>query len=290
MGITRGQFEHAIAVLIGVPPSKFSLPVRPFDSSMPEIPVGLPSDLLERRPDIAASERQVAAANAGIGVARAAFFPTLTLSGSAGFESTNLTHLFDWPSRFWSIGPSLAQVLFDGGLRKAATDQAWATYDQAVANYRQSVLTAFQSVEDDLTNLRILSKEVGQQHRATAAAQHTVQLTVVRYQNGLDSYVNVITAQNSFLTNRLAELQVQLRQLTASIALINNLGGGWSTSQRGATEALAQKRPGPGNQAQIPAENAGPGIPNPAPLPDLSKRPEDLLKQNEQDMATPSAH
>ncbi len=290
LGIARGQFEHAIAVLIGVPPAKFSIPVRPFNASLPQIPVEMPSDLLERRPDVAAAERQVAAANAGIGVARAAFFPTLTLSGSAGFESTNLSQLFDWPNRFWSIGPSLAQILFDGGLRQAATAQAWAAYDQAVANYRQSVLAAFQSVEDDLTNLRILSKEVGQQHKATAAAQHSVQLSVVRYQNGLDSYVNVITAQNTFLTNRLAELQVQLRQLTASIALINNLGGGWSTSQRAATESLAQKRPDQGNQAQPPPENAGPGVPNPAPLPDRSKRPEDLLKQNEQDMAPPNPH
>jgi NodT family efflux transporter outer membrane factor (OMF) lipoprotein len=290
LGIARGQFEHAIAVLIGVPPAKFSLAVRPFNAALPLIPVGVPSDLLERRPDVAGAERQVAAANAGIGVARAAFFPTLTLSGSAGFESTNLSQLFDWPNRFWSIGPSLAQVLFDGGLRKAATAQAWAAYDQAVANYRQSVLTAFQSVEDDLTSLRILSREVGQQHKAAAAAQHTVQLSVVRYQNGLDSYVNVITAQNSFLTNRLAELQVQLRQLTASVALINNLGGGWSTAQRGATESLSQKRPDQGNEAQSPPENAGPGVPNPAPLPDRSKRPEDLLKQNEQDMAPPNPH
>jgi hypothetical protein len=131
---------------------------------------------------------------------------------------------------------------------------------------------------------------VGQQHKAAAAAQHTVQLSVVRYQNGLDSYVNVITAQNSFLTNRLAELQVQLRQLTASVALINNLGGGWSTAQRGATESLSQKRPDQGNEAQSPPENAGPGVPNPAPLPDRSKRPEDLLKQNEQDMAPPNPH
>jgi NodT family efflux transporter outer membrane factor (OMF) lipoprotein len=289
LGIARGQFEHAIAVLIGVPPSRFSLPVAGFSSALPTIPVGLPSDLLERRPDVAAAERQVAAANAQIGVARAAFFPTLTLSGSVGFESTNLSQLFDWPNRFWSIGPALSQILFDGGLRQAATAQAWAAYDQSVANYRQAVLTACQSVEDDLTSLRILSKEVGQQHKATAAAQHTVQLSVVRYQNGLDSYVNVITAQNAFLTNRLTELQVQLRQLTASVSLVNNLGGGWSIGQLKATEDQAMKRPAGGAVAEVPPANAS-SAPNPPPLPDVGKRPEDLLKQNEQDMAPAPAH
>jgi NodT family efflux transporter outer membrane factor (OMF) lipoprotein len=289
LGIARGQFEHAIAVLIGVPPSRFSLPVAGFSSALPAIPVGLPSDLLERRPDVAAAERQVAAANAQIGVARAAFYPTLTLSGSAGFESTNLSQLLDWPNRFWSIGPALSQILFDGGLRQATTAQAWAAYDQAVANYRQAVLAAFQSVEDDLTSLRILSKEVGQQHKATAAAQHTVQLSVVRYQNGLDSYVNVITAQNAFLTNRLTELQVQLRQLTASVSLVNNLGGGWSVGQLKATEEQAMKRPAGGAVAEVPPGNAT-SVPNPPPLPDVGKRPEDLLKQNEQDMAPTPAH
>ena len=285
LGIARAQYEHAIAVLIGVPPSQFSVPVRPFESALPQIPVGLPSDLLERRPDIAAAERQVAAANAGIGIARAAFFPTLTLSATAGFESTNLAHLLDWPNRFWSIGPSVVQTVFDGGLRQAATAQARAQYDQTVANYRQAILSAFQSVEDNLASLRILSTEVTQQHKAAMAAQRTVQLSVVRYQNGLDSYVNVITAQNSFLTNRLAELQVQLRQLAASVALVNNLGGGWDRSEWGQSEAMAKNPPGAGTKAQVPPENAGPGVPNPAPLPNAVRRPEDLLKQNEQDMS-----
>jgi len=285
LGIARAQYEHAIAVLIGVPPAHFSVPVRPFSSALPTIPVGMPSDLLERRPDIATAERQVAAANAGIGIARAAFFPTLSLNATAGFESTSLSQLLDWPNRFWSIGPSVAQAIFDGGLRQAATEQARAQYDQTVANYRQTVLAALQSVEDDLTSLRILATEVTQQHKAAAAAQHTVQLSVVRYQNGLDSYVNVITAQNTFLTNRLAELQVQLRQVTASVGLINNLGGGWDRSQWRKTEDMAQNPPGAGVKPEPPAENAGPGVPNPAPLPDSVKRPEDLLKQNEQDMS-----
>jgi len=287
LGIARAQYEHAVAVLIGVPPAHFSVAFSPFNSALPQVPVGLPSDLLERRPDVAAAERQVAAANAAIGIARAAYFPNLTLSATGGFEATNLTQLLNWPNRIWSIGPSLVQPLFDAGLRQAANAQARALYDQTVADYRQTVLTSFQSVEDNLAALRILSTEVAQQHKAAVAAQHTVQLSVVRYQNGLDSYVNVITAQNSFLTNRLAELQVQLRQLTASVALINNLGGGWDRSQSGRTAAMAQNPPGSGRKAEAPPENAGPGVPNPAPLPETIKRPEDLLKQNEQDMAPP---
>jgi outer membrane protein TolC len=290
LGIARAQFEHAIAVLIGVPPAHFSVGVRPFNSALPTIPVGLPADLLERRPDIATAERQVAAANAGIGIARASYFPNLTLSASAGFESTSLSSLFDWPNRFWSFGPSVVQTLFDGGLHRAANELARAQYDQTVANYRQTVLAAFQSVEDDLTSLRILSKEVEQQHRAAVAAQHTVQLSVVRYQNGVDSYVNVITAQNTFLTNRLAELQVQLRQLAASVSLVNNLGGGWDKSRLGKTEAMAQHPPGAGSRAEPPPENGGPGIPNPAPLPVTVKRPEELLKQDEQDMSPAPTH
>ncbi|HEX3983219.1 MAG TPA: TolC family protein, partial [Acidisoma sp.] len=234
-------------------------------------------------------EREVAAANAEIGVARAAFFPTLTISGTFGAESTNLTHLLDWPNRFWSIGPTLAQSLFEGGLRQAATAQAWAAYDQAVANYRQTVLAACQSVEDDLSGLRILSKEVGQQHKATVAAEHSVQLSVVRYQNGLDSYVNVITAQNIFLSNRLAELQVELRRLTSSIALVNNLGGGWSTDQLKATEDQAQKHAAGRPIAEAPAENAV-SVPNPPPLPAATKNPEDLLKQDEQSIAPQPTH
>ncbi len=285
LGIARAQYEHALAVLIGVPPAQFSVAVRPFNSALPTVPVGLPTDLLERRPDIAAAERQVAAANAGIGFARAAYFPNLTLSGSAGFESLNLTQLLDWPNRIWSVGPSVAQVLFDGGLRRAANEQARAAYDASVANYRQAVLGSFQSVEDNLASLRILAKEVTQQHKAALAAQHEVELSVVRYQNGLDSYVNVITAQNAFLQNRLAELQVQLRQLTATVQLVNNLGGGWDASQLGRTQDMALHPPGAGAKAEAPPENAGPGVPNPPPMPDITKRPEDILKQNAEDMS-----
>ena len=288
LGIARAQYEHAIAVLIGVPPSGFSIGYQRFSPALPEIPVGLPSDLLERRPDIAAAERQVAGANAGIGIARAAYFPSLTLAGSAGFESTNLTQLLDWPNRMWSVGATLAQPLFDAGLRRAENAQARAQYDSSVANYRQTVLTAFQSVEDNLASLRILSKEVTQQHKAAVAAQRTVQLSIVRYQNGVDSYVNVITAQNTFLTSRLAELQVQLRQITATLALVNNLGGGWDTSQWSQTEKAALHPPDPGGKPLAPAENAGPGVANPPPLPETIKRPEDILRQNEEDMSPKS--
>jgi NodT family efflux transporter outer membrane factor (OMF) lipoprotein len=286
LGVARAQYEHAIAVLIGVPPSKFSIGVSRFNAALPVIPVSVPSDLLERRPDIAAAERQVAAANAGIGIARAAYFPDLTINGLAGFESTSLGSLLDWPNRMWSIGPTLVQPLFDGGLRRAENAQARAQYDVTVANYRQTVLAAFQSVEDNLVTLRVLSKEVDQQHRAAVAGQKTVKLSVIRYQNGVDSYVNVITAQNTFLTNRLAELQVQLRQITATIALVNNVGGGWDTSQLSDTEKRALNPPDAGKKAQVPLENAGPGVPNPPPLPETMSRPEDILKQNEDDMSS----
>jgi NodT family efflux transporter outer membrane factor (OMF) lipoprotein len=289
LGVSRAQLEHAIAVLIGVSPGEFSLAVLPFNPALPLVPVVLPSDLLERRPDIASAERQVAAANAGIGIARSAYFPNLSLGASAGFEATGLSHLFDWPNRFWSFGPSLVQPLFEGGLLRAENAQARAEYDQTVANYRQTVLAAFQSVEDDLSSLRILSKEARQQHRATAAAQHEVELTVTRYKDGLDSYVNVITAQNTFLTNREAELQVQLRLITANINLVNNLGGGWDTSQLKQTERTAQHPPDSGEKAKSPPEDAGPGVPNPAPLPNSIATPEDLLKQNEADMSPPPA-
>jgi NodT family efflux transporter outer membrane factor (OMF) lipoprotein len=289
LGVARAQYEHAIAVLIGVSPSRFSIGFSRFNAALPLIPVGVPSDLLERRPDIAAAERQVAAANAGIGVARAAYFPNLTINGSAGFESNSLATLLDWPNRMWSIGPTLVQPLFDGGLRRAENAQARAQYDATVANYRQAVLVAFQSVEDNLVALRVLSKEVDEQHKAAVAAQNTVRLSVIRYQNGVDSYVNVITAQNTFLTSRLAELQVQLRQITATIALVNNVGGGWDRSQLSETEKKALHPQDSGKKAEIPAENAGPGIPNPPPLPQTMRRPEDILKQNEEDMSSAPA-
>ena len=282
LGVTRATFEHAIAVLIGVPPSNFSLPYVRFNQTLPPIPVdGVPADLIERRPDIAAAERQVASANSGIGVARAAYFPTLSLSGEAGYESTAISQLLKWPNRFWSVGPDLAQVLFDGGLRRAETAQARAQFDAAAANYRQTVLSALQSVEDNLASLRILTQELKQQHEAAVAAKRAVELSVVRFQQGVDSYINVITAQNSFLTARETEVQVQLRQLTASVNLINNLGGGWSTSQWSDGEKMALK--GPGQPAKLP-DGTSTGVANPPPVPAHDIRPDEILKRDQDAM------
>jgi NodT family efflux transporter outer membrane factor (OMF) lipoprotein len=282
LGVTRATFEHAIAVLIGVPPSSFSLPYVRFNQTLPPIPVdGVPADLIERRPDIAAAERQVASANAGIGVARAAFFPTLSISGEAGFESTAISQLLKWPNRFWSVGPDLAQVLFDGGLRRAETAQARAQFDAAAANYRQTVLTALQGVEDNLASLRILTQELKQQHEAAVAAKRAVELSVVRFQQGVDSYINVITAQNSFLTARETEVQLQLRQLTASVNLINNLGGGWSTAQWSDSEKMALQ--GPGAPSKLPDGTNVP-VANPPPHPAHDIRPEEILKRDQDTM------
>jgi NodT family efflux transporter outer membrane factor (OMF) lipoprotein len=288
VGVARAQYEHAIAVLIGVSPSEFSIPYRRLNQQLPAIPVGMPSDLLERRPDIAAAERQVAQSNAQIGVARAAFFPSLTLNASGGYESTALSNLFSLPNRFWSVGPSVAQALFEGGARRAALMQAHALNDSQVATYRQTVLSAFQSVEDNLAALRILSTELGQAHKATEAARHAVELTVVLYRNGVDSYVQVITAQNAFLTARETELQIQLRQLTASVTLINDLGGGWSVSDLGQTEAMAKHPPDPGKEPLIPAENSG-VVPNPPPMPPGEAAPDDFMKRIN-DTVAPSSH
>jgi NodT family efflux transporter outer membrane factor (OMF) lipoprotein len=274
-GIARAQYEHAIAVLIGVPPGNFSIPYKHFAQQLPAIPVGVPSDLLERRPDIAAAERQVAASNAQIGVARAAYFPSLTLTGSAGYESTTLGTLFEAPNRSWSAGSSLAQVLFDGGAHRAAVLEARALNDSQVATYRQTVLSAFQSVEDNLAALRILSQELTQAHRATVAAKRAVELTLVLFRNGVDSYANVIVAQNAFLSARETELQIQLRELTASVALINDLGGGWSSAGRGQDERMAPL---------TPADN-GSLAPNPPAMPADEIRPDELIKQDNEAMA-----
>jgi NodT family efflux transporter outer membrane factor (OMF) lipoprotein len=273
LGISRAQLEHAIAVLVGRAPAQFSLVPAPFDPRLPAMPVALPSELLERRPDIASAERQVAAANAGIGIARAAYYPTLSLSASGGFESTSLKDWFDWPNRFWSLGPALAETLFDGGARKANHAKARAAYEETVAGYRQAVLAAFQAVEDSLATLRVLDVEAGQQHGAVTAAEATVHLSLVRFKNGIDSYLNVVTAQNAYLTAREGELQVQSRQLTATVTLIKALGGGWDTSQLGATERLAEHPTAP----PPPPEKNTPVLPaNPPPLPKASGVPENM--------------
>jgi NodT family efflux transporter outer membrane factor (OMF) lipoprotein len=230
LGILRAQYEHAIALLIGQPASTFSIPVEPLKASPPAIPFGFPSELLERRPDIAAAERRVAEANAGIGVAKAAYFPALLLNSSTGFQSSSITQWLTWPSRIWSVGPSLAQTLFDAGERKAVSQQARANYDLTVANYRETVLTAFQEVEDSLAALRILSQERQQQDAAVNSSERFLRLAIDRYKLGIDSYLNVITAQTTLLNNQQAAVNIRMQQMTASVQLIMALGGSWNAA------------------------------------------------------------
>jgi NodT family efflux transporter outer membrane factor (OMF) lipoprotein len=243
LGIQRAQFEHAIAMLTGQPASTFSIPIDPLDSTPPAIPFGVPSQLLERRPDIAESERLVAQANAQIGIARAAYFPTVTLSAAAGFESSSIANWFIWPSRFFSVGPAASEILFDGGLRRATVQQFRAQYDETVANYRQAVLTAFQQVEDNLAMLRILSVEIQDQDTAVKSAQRTLALADDRYKLGIDPYLNVITAQTSLLSNQETAVTLRIQQMTASGGLIQALGGGWDASQLPSPAQLISKVP-----------------------------------------------
>jgi len=227
VGVQRAQLEHAIALLVGQPASTFSLAAAPLAGGPPGVPVGVPSELLERRPDVAAAERRVAAANAQIGVAIAAYYPTITLSASAGFESGGLAKWLTWPSRFWSVGPGISETLFDGGLRKAQTAAARAAYDASVATYRQTVLGAFQNVEDNLAALRILEDEARVQDEAVTAATQSVTLTTEQYRAGTVSYLNVITTQTIALSNQVTAVQILGRRLTASVLLVQALGGGW---------------------------------------------------------------
>ncbi|MEN3353417.1 MAG: hypothetical protein V7640_1575 [Betaproteobacteria bacterium] len=230
VGIARAQFEHAIAVLTGKPPAEFSLARAPLPTEPPAIPIGLPSELLERRPDIASAERRVAAANAQIGVAQAAYFPALSLSASAGFQSAALGQLLSAPARFWSLGASLAQAIFDAGLRRARTAQAVALYDATVASYRQTVLSSFQEVEDNLAALRILEQETLVQAEALAGARLSLELTLNQYKSGIVSYLNVLTAQTTALAAERTAVDLRNRRLAASVLLIRALGGGWSAS------------------------------------------------------------
>jgi NodT family efflux transporter outer membrane factor (OMF) lipoprotein len=228
LGVARAEFEHAIAILTGKAPADLTIAQGPISVPPPVIPLAVPSELLERRPDIAAAERRVAAANAQIGVATAAYFPSLGLSASGGFESTTLATLFSLPNRFWSLGPSLLATVFDGGRRRAAVAEAEANYDATVAAYRQSVLTAFQSVEDNLAAVRILADEATQQAAATAAAERSLAITRNRYQAGIATYLEVITAENAAYVNQRNSVDLRVRQMTASVNLIRALGGGWT--------------------------------------------------------------
>ena len=232
LAVDRAQFEHAIAILTGEPPSKLAIAPAPVALAMPRIPVGLPSTLLERRPDVARAERNVAAANARIGVAKAAMYPTLDLTGTYGSRAANIGDLFTAPSRLWSIGAAAVQPLFDAGLRRSQTDQAIAAYDEDVALYRQAVLTAFQEVEDNLATLRILEQEAAIQEEVVAAARRSLELTNNQYQAGVVSYINVIVAQTTLLANERSAANVLGRRLTASVQLVRALGGGWSGEQR----------------------------------------------------------
>jgi len=227
VGVQRAQLEHAIALLVGRAPSEFSLPPAPLDALPPPVPVGLPSELLERRPDIAAAERRIAAANAQIGVAQSAYFPALSLSASAGFQSTHLATWFNAPARFWSLGATLAQTLFDGGARGGQTAQAIAAYDAEVAAYRQAVLNGFREVEDNLAALRILEAEAGVQAEAVAASRRSVELAINQYKAGTVSYINVVTAQATALGNERTAADLLNRRLVASVLLVRALGGGW---------------------------------------------------------------
>jgi NodT family efflux transporter outer membrane factor (OMF) lipoprotein len=231
LGVQRAQFEHAIAVLTGKPPSDVSIPAAANQVPPPVSWAGIPSTLLERRPDIAAAERQVAAANEQIGIAKAALYPSLSLSAGAGSQTTVIGDLFTWPSRFWSVGPQLAETLFDAGKRRAQVRVTQAAYNATVANYRQTVLTAFQQVEDSLAQLRILSEEREIADRAVKAAQQSLDISTNQYRGGIANYLQVITAQTSLLQNQRSVVDILMRRMAASVSLIQALGGGWDASQ-----------------------------------------------------------
>ncbi|HEY2150935.1 MAG TPA: efflux transporter outer membrane subunit, partial [Vicinamibacterales bacterium] len=231
VGVARAQYEHAIATLMGQAPAGVSVPVAVLTAPPPVIPIGVPSTLMERRPDVTAMERAVAAANEQIGIAKAAFFPLLTLSATGGFESTSLAQWFTLPSRFWSVGPQLAATLFEGGKRRAQTDLSEAAYDESVANYRQTVLTAFQQVEDQLSSLRILEQEAAVETEAVEAAQQSLEIVTLQYTAGTTDYLQVITSQTAALQTQRQAIDILTRRLTASVLLIEALGGGWDASQ-----------------------------------------------------------
>ena len=240
IGAQRAQLEHAIALLLGKPASEYSLAPAPLATMPPVMPTGMPSALLERRPDIAAAERRMAAANAQIGVAEAAYYPSLTLSASGGYRSSSFADWLTVPSRFWSVGPALAQTLFDGGLRRAQTAQAIAAYDANVAGYRQTVLTGFKEVEDNLVALRILEEEAAIQDEAVHNARQSVALTNNQYKAGVVSYLNVVTVQATALANERTAVDILNRRLAASVLLVKALGGGWDASTLPKSDELAR--------------------------------------------------
>jgi NodT family efflux transporter outer membrane factor (OMF) lipoprotein len=229
--ISRAQFEHAIATLVGEPASAFSVPVRSLTTQVPHIPAGIPSGLLERRPDIASAERTMAEANALIGVGKAAYYPTLSITGTIGFEATKISKWLTSPSRYWSVGPTASETVFDGGLRKATVAQDIALYNADVASYKQTVLTALQQTEDSLASLRLLTQEIEQEQETVASAQRNLGVASARYKTGLDQYLNVFTAQTILLTNQQAVITLRVQQMASSVQLIEALGGGWNAAQ-----------------------------------------------------------
>jgi NodT family efflux transporter outer membrane factor (OMF) lipoprotein len=245
LGAQRAQFEHAIAVLTGQAPSGFSLASQVNAVTPPKTPAGLPSELLERRPDIAAAERQVVVANIQIGVAKAAYYPSLDIAAMAGFEASHIADWFAWPSRLWSVGTTLTQTLFDGGRRRAQNEQVLAAYDATVASYRQSVLNAFQEVEDNLAALRVLAEESQVQESAVQSASRSLDLSINRYKSGVASYLEVLTAQNALLTGQRTAVTILWRQMVSSVQLVKALGGGWDSSQLPSTAELTKPIPKP---------------------------------------------
>ena len=241
LGVARAQFEHAIAILTGKPPADVTVPTQPITSQPPEIPAGIPSDLLQRRPDIAAAERQMAAVNEQIGIAKAAFFPSLLLTGSVGLESGRIADWFTWPSHIWSVGPQVAETVFDAGRRRAQADLARANFDISVADYRQTVLTAFQQVEDNLAALRILADETRAEDDAIKAAQESLDVATYQYKAGTTSYLQVITAQTFVLQDKLTSVNIHTRRMAASVLLIEALGGGWNATSLPTIQQLTRK-------------------------------------------------
>ncbi len=237
----RAIYEHAIATLIGKPASEFSLPVKPLTTPVPAIPIGIPSELLQRRPDVAAAERTMAEANALIGVEKAAYYPTLSLTGSGGLESSHISSLFSLPALFWSAGASASETIFDAGLRNATVAQYKAEYNADAAAYKQTVLTAFQQVEDYTATLRVTSAQISQQDTAVKAAQRYVDIANTRYQTGLDPYLDVITAENTLLSDQQTAVTLRINEMTAAVELVQALGGGWNVSQLPAAATITSK-------------------------------------------------